>query len=153
MSKGGQTIYQTSRNAAKLSREEAADLLHISVRQLTRYEATSPEEATTPPDDVVALMMEVYEDLYLGYLHAMKSPVMRKLLPEGIVPLPMLNTITKLGHKATHFTEQVFRLQEAALDNDINPNEQPLWEHGLADADELAGAALSMKFIIPNKEQ
>jgi DNA-binding XRE family transcriptional regulator len=73
-----QNIYKNSRQHTNLTQESAADFLNIAARTLGTYETG----AAPAPDDVVARMMELYNDELLGYKHLLQNPVARHFLPE-----------------------------------------------------------------------
>ena len=63
------TIYKICREQAGYTQEQAAELLHISVRMLCRYESG---EAVVP-NDLVAGMVTLYNDTYVAVAHVLNS--------------------------------------------------------------------------------
>src|SRR5690625_5142709 len=72
-------IYQMARNHTGLTQEQAAELLHISLRSLSAYESGT----TVPHGDIVHDMVEIYNAKWLGYEHLRLSTNLgKKVLPK-----------------------------------------------------------------------
>ncbi len=65
MKETSRNYYKECRENAKLSQEQAAELLDISIRSLSDYE----NGKTIPPDDTVEKMVDVYHARLLGWVH------------------------------------------------------------------------------------
>ena len=135
-------IYKTARKAAGLTQEQAAELLHVSVRSLTEYEAGR----TIPPDDVVCRMVEVYNTRYLAYLHLKNSTeVGRRFLPElHLVDLPM--SVLKLQKEVDDVTSIRRDIVEVVCDGKIDKEELHKWQNIVKELQEMIGAGLSVIF-------
>lgn len=70
-------IYKNARNVSGLTREAAAEELHIGTRTLDGYESIDGK----PPDDTVRRMCILYDNKFLAYQHLKKSPL-GEFLPE-----------------------------------------------------------------------
>lgn len=152
MSNKGDTIYKRSRLEADITLEEAAMRLHVSVRQLTRYESSLPDEHTEPQPDVVASMIEVYDDLYLGYLYLLKNPVGKALLPRNVEKGDLLRSVVKLGIASSRYTSIALELQAAALDGVIEGEEETeLWKQAMEPMNLMAAAILEAQVAKRNK--
>ena len=71
-----------SRHVAGLTQEEAAERIGIARRTLAGYEAGS-----TPDDDVVACIVQVYDDYKLGYAYLVERTLTGRLI------LPDIQTV------------------------------------------------------------
>ena len=71
-----------SRHVAGLTQEEAAERIGIARRTLAGYEAGS-----TPDDDVVACIVQVYDDYKIGYAYLAERTLTGKLI------LPDIQTV------------------------------------------------------------
>ena len=63
MKEASRNYYKECRESAKLSQEQAAELLHISVRSLSDYE----NGKTVPADDIVECMVDIYHTRLLFF--------------------------------------------------------------------------------------
>lgn len=63
------TIYKICREQAGYTQEQAAELMHISVRMLCRYESGE----TVVPNDVADSMVRLYNDNFLAVEHLRQS--------------------------------------------------------------------------------
>jgi transcriptional regulator with XRE-family HTH domain len=142
MQKGRTNIYRLARDAAKISRYDAAESLHVSVRSLVDYETGH----TTPPDDVVCLMVQTYRTPWLAYHHLQTSTEV------GRRYLPRLD-LTDLARCVLRFQKEVGDIDtikgemvELACDGAIETSETTRWATVTREIQELAGAALSVVF-------
>lgn len=142
MNKRCENIYKIARKKAGLTREEAAELLHISVRSLADYEAG----VTIPKDDIVCEMIEIYDAPWLGYQHLRySSEVGKRYLPDI--------TLTDLARAVLRFQKEVRDIDsidkdmiDIACDGEINDDELDRWQQVRKEIDEMAGAALAIMF-------
>ena len=74
--------YKMSRNNAKLTQEQAAELLGVSTRSLCDYEAGK----TRVPDDIVATMAKIYKCPLLAWRHLRETSILGKYLPDVVLP-------------------------------------------------------------------
>jgi hypothetical protein len=130
---------------SKKTLEEAAYLLNVSPRQLARYESAGPE-GTTPPDEIVAAMVRVYDAPYLAYLHIMGTPVGRMLLPEGVGQVPLINAVARFNVETARYMVRAMEAQAAALDGVIQPEERYIWDEVISMMDSIVAAALEVRF-------
>lgn len=135
-------IYKAARKSAGLTQEQAAELLHVSVRSLAEYESGR----TTPPDDVVCRMVEIYNTGYLAYLHLKNSTeVGRRFLPElHLVDLPM--SVLKLQKEVDDVTSIRRDIVEVVCDGKIDKEELHKWQNIVKELQEMIGAGLSVIF-------
>ena len=70
-------IYKSARIRAGLTREAAAEELHIATRTLDKYESIDG----TAPENTVRMMCILYDNNFLAYQHLKKSPL-GEFLPE-----------------------------------------------------------------------
>ena len=82
MKEHSENRYKTSRLAAGLTQERAAELLGVSVRMLSDYECGRAR----PPDNAVLSMTRAYGDLALGHEHLRDSELGREVLPDLRLP-------------------------------------------------------------------
>ena len=82
MSNNCENRYKMSRNNAGLTQEQAADVLHISVRTLSDYE----NGHAVPSDETVLAMVDIYSCPLLGWWHLKKSPLGNRVLPDIQMP-------------------------------------------------------------------
>lgn len=137
-------IYQAARKSAGFTQDNAAELLHISVRSLGAYETGE----TTPPDDVVCNMVEIYEAKYLGYLHLKNSTeVGRKYLPE-INLTDIAKSVLKLQKEVGDLSKINSAMIEIACDGEVDGKEKGQWREITREIDEMAGAALAVTFAL-----
>jgi transcriptional regulator with XRE-family HTH domain len=85
MRKDGDNRYKLSRNNAKFTQEQAAEMLGVAPRTLSDYE----NERARVPDDVVAAMADVYNCPLLAWWHLKNHSVLGKFLPD--VQMPVTN--------------------------------------------------------------
>jgi len=135
-------VYKSARLSAGFTQEQAAEQLHISARSLLEYEAGR----TTPPDDIVCRMVEVYGAKYLAYLHLKNSTeVGRRFLPElHILDLP--RSVLKLQKEVKDVTDINHRMVDVACDGVIDEHEHDVWQDIEKELLEMVGAGLSVVF-------
>lgn len=136
------SIYQLARNNAKLTQEQAAELLHISVRSLADYESG----ATTPNGDIVNDMVDIYDANWLGYEHLRQSSKV------GQRCLPAIN-ITDLAQSVLSLQKESIDVEnikpcmiKIASNGRVDDHEVERWEEVTKEILEMAGAALSVVY-------
>ena len=82
MTERSENRYKMSRNSAGLTQEQAAELLHISVRALSDYE----NGHVRPSDDIVLAMVDNYNCPLLGWWHMKQTPLGNRVLPDIQMP-------------------------------------------------------------------
>jgi len=139
----GKTIYKTARKTTEFTQEDAADSLFRSLQSIQDYE----QGRTIPPDDVVCDMARLYNTPWLAYLHLKTNN------PAGFEHLPLIESrslskgILNLRVELHHLSKILHELEEIAKDDLVDDNEQPTWQNGMNQLDNLLTAALSIKFI------
>lgn len=142
MNKRCENIYKMARKEAGLSREQAAEMLHISIRSLADYETG----VTTPKDDIVCKMIEIYKANWLGYQHLKhSSEVGRKYLPELSIS-DLAKSILRLQKEIKDVENINSDLIEIGCDGIIDDTEKDKWALATKEIDEMAGAALAVIF-------
>lgn len=142
MKQDRRNIYQIARKNAGLTQEQAAELLHISVRSLAEYESGR----VTPPDDIVCEMIELYKAYWLGYQHLKQaSEVGRRFLPDvQISDLAM--AVLRLQKETADVGALQTAMVEIVCDGKIDGSEQQRWKTVEREISEMAGAAMSVIF-------
>ena len=136
-------IYKTSRKAAGLTQEAAAERLGISVESLRAYEGGQ----RIPPNEVVELMVILYNAQHLAYQHLRETNAMYgRVVPE--VPLcSVLEASARLTNRIYAFADSHAdrRLMRMAEDNVIDPVERPEFDAILEELQEIVEAALALR--------
>ena len=133
-------IYKTSRACAGLTQEEACYHLGISERALSNYETG----AVRPQSDIVARMMEVYQDWCLGHKHLLGDPV-------GAVILPDVELCDSVAHCVVQCQKSLRELQalegsmiNVASDNMVDAREADDWKKILEKGRQMMAAVMAM---------
>lgn len=135
-------IYKIARKAAGMTQEQAAELLHISVRSLAEYEAGR----TIPPDDVVCSMIDIYEAVWLGYEHLKRSTeVGKKYLPD-LELTDLARSVLRLQKEVSDVNRINPDMVEVACDGVIHEHEMKKWEIVQREISEMAAAAMAVLF-------
>ena len=118
MNENVQNLYKTGRVGAGMTQEQAAELLHISVKTLSEYE----NGHTRPHNDTVLAMTKVYGCPYLGYSHLQSDPLGKDTLPALREPetnncavvqvLNAKNTLEQVSRKFMKLTRGKARLDD-----------------------------------------
>ena len=117
----GSQIYQTCREQAGLTQEQAAEGLNCSVRQLARYEAGD----APVPDDIAYQMVVLYDSQLLEVQHLrLVSQVAADLLPP-IVEVNLSMASLALINRATELADNYRRMMQIAEDDRIDDQERP----------------------------
>ena len=135
-------IYKIARSYTNLTQEQASELLHISPRSLSDYEAGK----TIPGDDIVCMMIETYGTSWLAYEHLKQSTVV------GQRYLPRID-FTDLAKSVLRLQKEVRDLEcvnndmiDIACDGLVDKKETDRWNHVVKEINEMAGAALAVVF-------
>jgi len=137
-------VYQVARKSAGLTQDNAAELLHISVRSLGAYE----NGETIPPDDVVCNMIEVYQARYLGYMHLKQSTeVGRRFLPDLDIS-DLAKSVLRLQKEVGDLKHINSDMIEIACDGAVEESEKDRWKSITKEINEMAGAALAVSFSL-----
>ena len=136
-------IYKTCRKSAGLTQEAAAERLGISVESLRAYETGQ----RVPPNDVLELMVILYNAQHLAYQHLRETNAMYgRVVPE--VPLcSVLEASARLTNRIYTFADSHAdrRLMRMAEDNVIDPVERPEFDAILEELQEIVEAALALR--------
>lgn len=143
MKSESRNIYKRSRENADISQEYAAEHLPISIRQLSDYENDRCKSGV--PDEIVAIMMKLYKDKYLGYLHLRKNPVGMILLPD-ISEVDLAKCVLKMQKEIKDVQDINADIVNIACDGKIDNSEQKLWKSVGKEVFEMAGAALAVSY-------
>jgi len=135
-------IYKIARRLACLTKEKAAELLYISVRSLSEYEAGR----TIPADETVCRMIEVYGTDWLAYEHLKQSTeVGRRYLPD-IDFTDLAKSVLRLQKEV----QDVHRINSdmimVACDGVVHEHEQEIWNKVTKEVMEMVGAGLGVIF-------
>ena len=142
MNRRYRSIYQLARNNAKLTQEQAAELLHISVRSLADYESG----ATIPNGDIVYDMVEMYDSTWLGYEHLRQSSkVGQRCLPE-INMVDLAQSVLSLQKESIDVENIKPHMIKIASNGRVDDHEVEMWEEVTREVLEMAGAALSVVY-------
>ena len=142
-------IYKTSRACAGLTQEEACYHLGISERALSNYETG----AVRPQSDIVARMMEVYQDWCLGHKHLLGDPV-------GAVILPDVELCDSVAHCVVQCQKSLRELQalegsmiNVANDNMVDAREADDWKKILEKGRQMMATVMAMMALSVEKEK
>lgn len=142
MNKRYRSIYQLARNNAGLTQEQAAELLHISVRSLADYESG----ATTPNGDIVYDMVDIYDANWLGYEHLRQSSkVGQRCLPKLNIT-DLAQSVLSLQKESTDVENIKPCMIKIASNGKVDDHEVERWEEVTKEILEMAGAALSVVY-------
>lgn len=140
------SVYQLSREKAKLTREVAEDQVHISQSRLEKI-----EYGATPHPEEVLSMSRCYKDPSLcNYYCANECPIGQEYVPEikikdlSQITLEMLASINTL-------TKSKDRLVEITVDGKISADEMPDFNTIQATLDQMSIAIDSLKLWVSNK--
>lgn len=122
MPDGYRNIYKTSRSAAGYTQEAAAERLGVSVESLRAYETGQ----RVPPNEVVELMVILYNASYLAYQHLRESNILFERVVPRVEDRGLMEVAVRIYNRMRHFAERhtVDRLLEMAEDNVIDEDEQ-----------------------------
>lgn len=142
-------IYQAVREMRGLTQENAAELIGVHVDSLRAYE----NNRRRPADDIVNIMVKVYEYPYLGYQHLMSSPLC-DLLPE-VLPYSMEQAAMRLVRLMDKFDKesQDDKLLEIAEDGLVSIDEITQYEDIMDDLDEIIEAAFALAFFAKKQKK
>ena len=136
-------IYKTSRKAAGLTQESAAERLGISVESLRAYEGGQ----RIPPNEVVELMVILYNAQHLAYQHLRETNAMYGRVVPEVPQCSVLEASARLTNRIYAFADSHAdrRLMRMAEDNVIDPVERPEFDAILEELQEIVGAALALR--------
>ena len=135
-------IYKTARQSAGFTQEQAAELLHLSIRSLSDYEGGK----TIPGDDIVCGMIETYKTEWLGYEHLKRSAeVGQRYLPD-IDLTDLAKSVLRLQKEVADVVQVNPDMVEVACDGIVDGHEEEKWQTITKEINDMAGAALAVGF-------
>ena len=136
-------IYKTSRKAAGFTQEAAAERLGISVESLRAYEGGQ----RIPPNEVVELMVILYNAQHLAYQHLRETNAMYGRVVPEVPQCSVLEASARLTNRIYAFADSHAdrRLMRMAEDNVIDPTERPEFDAILEELQEIVEAALALR--------
>ena len=136
-------IYKTSRKAAGLTQESAAERLGISVESLRAYEGGQ----RITPNEVVELMVILYNAQHLAYQHLRETNAMYGRVVPEVPQCSVLEASARLTNRIYAFADSHAdrRLMRMAEDNVIDPVERPEFDAILEELQEIVEAALALR--------
>lgn len=120
--------YKKCRQYAGLTQEVAAELLGMSVRQLSNYESDEPDLFVVPPDHRVDKMAEVYDTPLLAMWHLQKHNPLGRYFPE----VQPLQSVHDMGFQTTLAVNDISKAEDIFCgimeDGKITPDEADEYE-------------------------
>ncbi len=142
------SVYQLSREKARLTREVAEDQVHISQSRLEKI-----EYGATPHPEEVLSMSRCYKNPSLcNYYCANECPIGQEYVPEikikdlSQITLEMLASINTL-------TKNKDRLIEITVDGEISADEMPDFKTIQSTLDQMSIAIDSLKLWVSSKTE
>jgi len=143
--KENKNIYQLSREAADLTREEASEVMeYISADRIEKIES----EKLLPHPDEVLTMAECYKNAALcNYYCSHECPIGQKYVPElqvkdiAQITLEIVNSLNLLEKKKD-------RLVEITVDGKINDDEQADFDEIRDDLQDIAKAIQTLQIWV-----
>lgn len=120
MDKNARSIYKTARLAAGFEQKTASTKLFCEDSTLRAYERGN----RTPPDDMVAKMMVVYNAKWLGYLHLRASPIGQIVLPEINLRRGLASSVLTLNRTVNDVVKAMAELMDIAENDEVNGSEE-----------------------------
>lgn len=136
-------IYKTCRKAAGLTQEAAAERLGISVESLRAYEGGQ----RIPPNEVVELMVILYNAQHLAYQHLRETNAMYGRVVPEVPQCSVLEASARLTNRIYAFADSHAdrRLMRMAEDNVIDQTERLEFDAILEELQEIVEAALALR--------
>lgn len=143
MPEESRNIYKTCRKAAGLTQEAAAERLGISVESLRAYEGGQ----RIPPNEVVELMVILYNAQHLAYQHLRETNAMYGRVVPEVPQCSVLEASARLTNRIYAFADSHAdrRLMRMAEDNVIDQTERPEFDAILEELQEIVEAALALR--------
>ena len=133
-------IYKTCRKAAGFTQEAAAERLGISVESLRAYESGQ----RIPPNEVVELMVILYNAQHLAYQHLRETNAMYGRVVPEVPQCSVLEASARLTNRIYAFADS-HADRRLAEDNVIDPVERPEFDAILEELQEIVEAALALR--------
>lgn len=135
-------IYKTSRRAAGLTQEAAAERLGICVESLRAYETGQ----RIPPNDVVEHMVVQYNAIPLAYQHLQETnSLMARVVPQ-LEQRSLIQMAVRIANRVRRFEDAhgLDRLMIIAEDDYIDDSERPEFNSIMADLREILKSGLEL---------
>lgn len=145
MSENYPTIYQKARKKARLTQEQAAEKLYVSVETVKAWE----QRDRVPSNTAVMQMCEVYGTPWLALDHLRETADMLQVLPCDIKLQGLPTAAITLYNRVMAFANKYRRteqLLEIAEDGAIDTEERELFSQIVEDLDGIISAALQIKY-------
>lgn len=145
MSENYPTIYQKARKKARLTQEQAAEKLYVSVETVKAWE----QRDRVPSNTAVMQMCEAYGTPWLALDHLRETADMLQVLPSDITLQGLPTAAITLYNRVMTFANRYRRteqLLEIAEDGAIDETEQELFARIVEDLDGIISAALQIKY-------
>lgn len=134
-------IYKRARESAGYTQERAAELIGCSVDSLKSYES----ERRLPSDQVVIIMVDIYQAHFLAYQHLKyKSDIGKYLLPDADY-VPLSQATLRLLHYLKLLLDKKERLTEISMDGVIDQTEQMDWDSITKSIEKLIASLFQVK--------
>ena len=137
-----------ARKSAGLTIEQAAELINVSPRMLSYYEAGSK----AVPDDKVAKMVQIYENRELGYIYLSERTCTGKLVLPQIQPAGISSRTLRLRIGLRQVAETQHILEDIAVDECISENERTSFQKCLMQIKSLASACICLGVFNSKKD-
>lgn len=135
-------IYKLARSNTSLTQREASEKMFISLRSIADYETNK----TTPPDDVVCMMVEIYNTTWLAYEHLRKSTMVGKKYLPKIKYSELAQSVLMFQKEVNDLDSINADMISIACDGIIDETEVSTWNKVTKEIQEVAGAALAVVF-------
>jgi len=144
MSENSTNIYASSRRAAGMTQERAAELLGVATRTLAAWE----NGERIPPAMRVADMVDLYASPWLAIQHLRFNALVPGLLPD-VHQVPLAQAVCQLCSSIRHITEvhASDRLLEIAADGKVDEMERPDYDALLDDLEPVISAVLTLRCV------
>jgi len=137
-------IYKIAREARGLTQEAAAEKLGISDSSIRAYETGQ----RIPPLDVVDLMVDAYDSQLLGIQHIRASAEMARSIVPDVQELSLSTAIANFLDCIYSFVDnhRDRSLLHIGKDGMIDEQESPVFDDISEELDQLAAAAMAVRF-------
>lgn len=145
MAHDARNIYQIARKTAGLTQEAAAERLALSVESLRAYETGQ----RIPGNDVVSMMMSVYNAQYLGIQHVQAAGAPLPACVQDVqVGLSLESSTIKLVNRWLAFANRhrCDQLLAIAEDGIIDEQERPQFDQIIGELSDLVRATLALMY-------
>ena len=139
-----------ARKDAGMTQERAAEALNVSVRTYAKYESGE----ILPGDDMVAGMMQVFENTCLGYAYLSKESAVGRMILPKIGKIPGVAAGAMQYHVAlADANSDCIRLERICCDDKITMAEERDLSPIVEKIFDLAGKGLTLYLTCPKRTQ